>query len=155
MIFYLFPYALMSLGAFTCLSHLGRGSEDRESFDSFRGLSKSHPILSAGILILMASFAGIPPTSGFWGKFYVFGQAIETGHWGLALTGIVTSVISVYYYLGLVVAMYMQPPGDSVPVDLEPRTAGKLAITLAVAAVALAGLFPDVFFRLSAEYGLR
>lgn len=154
-VFYLFPYALMTLGAFIYMSHLGKGTEDLESFEDYRGLGKRQPLLALGLLVLMVSFAGIPPTAGFWGKLYLFKSALDTGHWGLALTGIVTSVVSVYYYLSLVVAMYMQPGAEEPQGAGDPRTCGKLALTLAVVAVALVGLFPDTFFRLSLAYALR
>jgi NADH-quinone oxidoreductase subunit N len=98
----------------------------------------------------MASFAGIPPTPGFWGKLYIFRQAIETGHWALALTGVLTSVVSVVYYLGLVATMYMRAPEDEEPLVLEGRTWSGLAIALAVSAVVLMGIFPDLVFELSA-----
>jgi len=159
-IFYLFPYALVSLGAFTCLSYLGRGERDQaqdlEDVASYRGLARHQPLLAFGILILMVSFAGIPPTAGFWGKFYIFRQAIESGHWGLALVGILTSVVSFYYYLGIVVAMYMQPQEER---ELRPasdaRTWSKLAIAIAVGGIILVGLFPDVFFELSAKCTIK
>jgi NADH-quinone oxidoreductase subunit N len=155
-VFYLFPYALMTLGAFACMSYLGRGGEDRETISSYRGLSRRHPGLALAILLLMISFAGIPPTPGFWGKLYIFQQAIATGHWALALVGILTSIVSVYYYLSLVVAMYMQA-SDGEPADepSEPRTLGRLAIALAVAGVVLLGFFPQIFFQLSQSYALR
>jgi NADH-quinone oxidoreductase subunit N len=158
--FYLFPYALMSLGIFTCLSYLGRGereqAQDLEDIASYRGLAQRQPLLAFGILILMVSFAGIPPTAGFWGKLYIFRQAIESGHWGLALIGILTSLVSFYYYLGIVVAMYMQPATEGVrhPAS-DARTSSKLAIAVAVGAVILVGLFPDVFFELSAKCAIK
>ena len=138
------------------MSYLGRGGEDRETISSYRGLSRRHPGLALAILLLMISFAGIPPTPGFWGKLYIFQQAIATGHWALALVGILTSIVSVYYYLSLVVAMYMQA-SDGEPADepSEPRTLGRLAIALAVAGVVLLGFFPQIFFQLSQSYALR
>jgi len=150
-LFYLLQYALISLAAFALVAHLGEGDGERETFESYRGLSRRAPRLSLALLVLMASFAGIPPTPGFWGKFYIFSQAIETGHWVLALTGILTSVVSVVYYLGLVATMYMRPPETEEPLVLEGRTWSGLAIALAVAAVFLMGLFPDLVFELSAR----
>jgi NADH-quinone oxidoreductase subunit N len=154
-VFYLFPYALLSVGAFTCLSYLGDGAEDREDIASYRGLAQKRPLLAFAVLLLMISFAGIPPTAGFWGKLYVFRAAIESGHWLLAVIGVLTSLVSFYYYLGLVVAMYMQS-GDErpLPTALESRAWSKLSIATAVAAVALVGLFPDLLFRLSVEWSL-
>lgn len=159
-IFYLFPYALMSLGTFTCLSCLGHGegdqAQDLESVASYRGLALKQPLLAFGLLILMVSFAGIPPTAGFWGKLYIFRQAIESGHWGLALIGVLTSLVSFYYYLGIVVAMYMHPEeeGGLRPAP-EARTWSKLSIAITVGGVILVGLFPDVFFELSAKCAIK
>jgi NADH-quinone oxidoreductase subunit N len=107
--------------------------------------------MSLAMLILMASFAGIPPTPGFWGKLYIFSQAIETGHWVLALTGILASVVSMVYYLGLVATIFMRAPESEDPLGLDGRTWSGLAIVLAVAAVILMGIFPDLVFELSAR----
>ncbi|MBI4601220.1 MAG: NADH-quinone oxidoreductase subunit N [Planctomycetes bacterium] len=156
LLFYLFPYALMSLGAFICLSHLGEGAEDRESIDSLRGLAERHPAHALALLVIMVSFAGIPPTAGFWGKLFIFREAIATGHWELALVGILTSIVSVYYYLRLVVAMYMLPQEGGLPApSLEARIGGKLALAIAAIAVVLVGLFPGIFFQISAACALR
>jgi NADH-quinone oxidoreductase subunit N len=150
-LFYLLQYSLISLAAFALVAHLGEGDGERETFESYRGLSRRAPRLSLAMLVLMASFAGIPPTPGFWGKLYIFSQAIETGHWVLALTGILASVVSVVYYLGLVATIYMRPPESEEPLALEGRTWSGLAIALAVAGVLLMGIFPDLVFELSAR----
>jgi NADH-quinone oxidoreductase subunit N len=154
-IFYLFPYALATAGAFTMIAHAGAGEGERETFLAYRGLSRRDPLIALAILVLMISFAGIPPTPGFWGKFYIFREALETGHWGLALAGIVASVASMYYYLRLVVVMYMQPAEDETPLALEGRSWSGLAILLSVAAVIALGLFPEVFLEVSARCGIR
>jgi NADH-quinone oxidoreductase subunit N len=154
-IFYLFPYALATAGAFTIIAHLGAGEGERETFDAYRGLSRRDPLIALAVLLLMISFAGIPPTPGFWGKLYIFREALETGHWGLALAGILASIASMYYYLRLVAVMYMQPAEDESPLALEGRSWSGLAILLAVAAVIALGLFPEVFFEISVRCGLR
>jgi NADH-quinone oxidoreductase subunit N len=154
-IFYLFPYALMTAGAFTLISHLGPGGGERETFAAYGGMARKEPLLAAAILLLMVSFAGIPPTPGFWGKFFIFREAIATGHVFLALTGILTSVVSLYYYLRVVVAMYMEPAPDETPLELAGRSWSGLAVVVCVAAVALIGLFPDLFFELSQKCAPR
>jgi NADH-quinone oxidoreductase subunit N len=83
----------------------GKGLE----LDDYAGLAKKYPALAIVMLLAMLSFAGVPLTVGFWGKLYLFTAAVEGGQWGLALVGLLTSVISVYYYLRLVVVMYMRP----------------------------------------------
>lgn len=154
-IFYLFPYALATAGAFTIVAFLGAGEGEREAFDAYRGLSRRDPPIALAILLLMLSFAGIPPTPGFWGKLYIFRDAIEAGHWGLALVGVLASVASMYYYLRLVVVMYMQPAEEESPLPLEGRSWSGLAILLSVAAIIALGLFPEVFLEISARCGLR
>ena len=136
------------------IAFLGHGNEDRESFEAYQGLAQREPLVAFAILVLMVSFAGIPPTAGFWGKLFIFRQAIEAGHWGLALVGILTSIISVYYYLRLVVTMYMQPEENPVQFPLDPRSLSGMAIAFSVAAVALVGFFPDTFLRLSESCGV-
>lgn len=155
-LFYLFPYGLMTIGAFACIAHLGRGAGEAELFEDYRGLARRRPGLALALLVLFVSFAGIPPTAGFWGKLSVFREALHAGHWGLALIGILTSVVSAYYYLGVVVSMYMREPveGDLPTADLDPQRTGILVAALSAILVALVGLFPAVFLRLTAEWTL-
>jgi len=145
-VFYLFAYALVTIGAFTALSYFGEG---RETFESYRGLGRKDPLASLAVLVLMFSFVGIPPTAGFWGKLYVFREALAAGHWVLALAGILTSVVSVYYYLRLVVSLYLEPASSEDQGPPPGTTASGLAIAVAVAAVVLVGLFPERIFRIS------
>lgn len=152
-VFYLLPYTLMTFGAFAILSGLGRESTEDETFDSFRGMSKSNPFLAFVMLLFMVSLAGIPPTAGFWGKFYLFQEAVIAGHWPLALIGILTSIISMYYYLRLVIVMYMQPSGD------ESRWSGAfncswgagLVAAVAAAGIVAIGLLPGRLLEISVD----
>lgn len=152
-VFYLLPYTLMTFGAFAILSGLGRESTEDETFDSFRGMSKSNPFLAFVMLLFMVSLAGIPPTAGFWGKFYLFQEAVKAGHWPLALIGILTSIISMYYYLRLVIVMYMQPSGD------ESRWSGAfhcswgagLVAAVAAAGIVAIGLLPGRLLEISVD----
>jgi len=165
-LFYLLPYSLMTVGAFALLAYCvpaqeafgGTGSasdgtaEDHESFDDYRGLSQQRPVLAFLLLVLMVSFAGIPPTAGFWAKLYLFRVAIQTDHVALAVVGVLTSVVSVGFYLRLVVSAYMQPAeqefGGS---DFERRLASGLVIAAAAIAVILLGLFPEAALELTAS----
>ena len=107
LLFYIFSYAIMTLGTFGVVS-LFEGREDTIlSIDSLKGLAKSRPLLALAITLLMLSLAGIPPTLGFFGKFFIFSAAIKQGFFWLVVWGVINSVISVYYYLRPAVLMYM------------------------------------------------
>jgi hypothetical protein len=87
---------------FAALSYLGGADEKRKTFDDFKGLAKARPYSAAAISIFLLSMAGIPPTAGFMGKFYIITSAISAGHVALAVLGIVSSIISMWYYLRLI-----------------------------------------------------
>lgn len=107
-IFYLFAYSLMTIGAFAIVIALGRSGDDAEELSDLSGLSEKHPFLSASLAVFLFSLTGFPPTIGFMGKFYLFSGAIEAGLTGLVIVGVINSAISAYYYLGPVVKMYFQ-----------------------------------------------
>lgn len=104
--FYLAAYAAGTLGIFCALSYLGGKGESRKTFDDFKGLAQSRPYSAAAISVFLLSMAGIPPTAGFMGKFYVITSAINAGQLTLAILGIISSVISIWYYLRLIINMY-------------------------------------------------
>ena len=144
-LFYLLPYTLMSLAAFTLLGYLGDNGQDRETFEDYRGLSSSRPVLALCLLVVLVSFAGIPPTAGFWAKLHIFRAALDGGHTWLALAGIVGSVISLYFYLRLVVNMYMRPAREELDTDPDANLASGLVIVTAALALIILGIFfPDL-----------
>ena len=107
-LFYLVSYAVTNFGAWAVVIAVekdeGRGLE----ISDYAGLGRKYPALAAAMTIFMLSFIGFPPTLGMVGKFYLFRAAIDGGFIGLAIIGVVTSLISAYYYLRVVVTMYMQ-----------------------------------------------
>ncbi|MBA4311287.1 MAG: NADH-quinone oxidoreductase subunit N [Chlorobiaceae bacterium] len=107
-LFYLFAYMLMNIGAFGVISLIEANEEKNLQFDDYKGLGTKKPALAAILAILMFSLAGIPPFAGFFGKYYIFIAAVNSNLTWLAILGVLTSVISVYYYLKLVVAMYFK-----------------------------------------------
>lgn len=107
-LFYLFAYMLMNIGAFGVISLIEANEEKNLLFDDYKGLGTKKPALAAILSILMFSLAGIPPFAGFFGKYYIFIAAVNSNLTWLAILGVLTSVISVYYYLKLVVAMYFR-----------------------------------------------
>jgi NADH-quinone oxidoreductase subunit N len=110
-LFYLAAYTATNLGAFAVVA-LQR-EETGETIDAFAGLASRKPLLAGAMALFMLSLAGIPPTAGFAGKFYIFGAALNSGHPWLAIVGVLTSVVSVYYYLRVVVVMYMKPSPEA------------------------------------------
>lgn len=109
-LFYLISYTFTITGSFAIITYLEKKDGTGNELSDYSGLSKNHPVLSLVMSVFMLSLAGIPPTAGFMAKFYVFSSAIKSGYTGLAIFGILTSVISLYYYLRIVYAMYFEEP---------------------------------------------
>jgi NADH-quinone oxidoreductase subunit N len=103
---YLAIYIVMNLGTFACILAMRRDGASVEDIDDLAGLSRTHPMMAAAMVAFMFSMAGVPPLAGFFGKFYVFLAAIEAQLYALAIIGVVTSVISAFYYLRIVKVMY-------------------------------------------------
>jgi NADH-quinone oxidoreductase subunit N len=109
MVFFLLGYAVTSFAAWGVVIALEKGESRGLELDDYAGLGKKYPWLALAMMIAMLSFTGVPLTLGFWGKFYLFRTAVEGGYPWLALIGLLTSVVSAYYYLRVVVIMYMRP----------------------------------------------
>ncbi len=157
-VFYLLPYTLMTFGAFAVLEFLGEEEDEKDAFRSLRGLSQRRPLVALAMLIFMISLAGIPPTAGFWAKLFLFREAVAAGRWDLALVGIITSIVAVYYYLRVVVAMYLQPAVSAGPVqsggpteapDEATAWTSPAAIAACAAGIVLIGIVPDGFLAQS------
>lgn len=133
-IFYLLAFAITSFGAWAVVISL-EGKEDRGlALADYAGLARKNPIMAAAMAAFMFSFTGIPPTIGFAGKLYIFRAVIEAGFVGLAVIGVLTSLVSAYYYLRVIVIMYMQ---DGKPaVHKEPL----LQFVTAAAGISVLGL---------------
>ncbi len=107
-LFYLVAYAFTSFAAWAVVIALEKAEERGLELDDYAGLGRKYPALAAVMTVAMLSFTGVPPTLGFVGKFYLFRTVVEGGYIGLALIGVLTSLISAYYYLRVVVIMYMK-----------------------------------------------
>ncbi len=105
-LFYLFAYSLMTLGVFGVFTLLSSYGEEINTLQDLDGLSERHPFLAAFLSLFLISLAGIPPTIGFFAKYFMFAQAIQVGFYPLAIVGMLTSAISLYYYLAPVVRIY-------------------------------------------------
>ena len=109
-IIYLTIYLVMNLGAFGCIFMMKRENVFYENINELSGLSKNHPVLSLSFLIILFSLAGIPPLAGFFAKFYVFMAVIEVKMYSLAVIGLVTTVVSAFYYLRIIKVIYFDKP---------------------------------------------
>ncbi len=147
-LFYLVAYTLMTLGAFAVLIVLGGGADRRETLIDLAGLAGKSPGLALAMTVFMVSLSGIPPTVGFFGKFYAFGAAVQSGFIGLAVIGMLTSVVAVFYYFRVVVYMFMKPAEKTFIPHRCPRLAG-LVVGLLTAAVLYAGIFPQDLLQLA------
>lgn len=142
LLLYVGVYVVMTMGAFGVVMALGRRGEPGEDLAEWAGVGFRHPVLGVAMTIFMLSLAGIPPTAGFAGKFYVFSSAVNAGYVGLALIGVLNSLISAYYYLGVLVQMYMAD-GDRVLIPPGERPWLVTTILIAVVLVLVIGLLPS------------
>ena len=107
---YISIYAVMNIGAFACIFLMKRNGKYIEDIQELSGASKNHPLMSLSLLIILSSLAGIPPMAGFFAKFYVFMAVIESGMFTIAVIGLVTTVVSAFYYIRIIKIMYFDDP---------------------------------------------
>jgi len=147
-LFYLLSYSLFTLGAFGTVILLERKEYAGETYTDYSGLAQRAPLLAALMLVFLLALTGIPPTGGFVGKFYLFAAAIQTGWTWLAVVGVVTTAISLYYYMGIVVYMYFKESEDTTPVPLKaPALLG--AVGFCALVTVLLGILPGPFVELA------
>jgi NADH-quinone oxidoreductase subunit N len=146
--FYLLAYAFMVMGAFMVVqygSRLGGGAPDeRASLDDYRGFARRHPWAGALLALFMLALTGIPPLSGFWAKYYVFLAGIEAGLTWLVVVAVVSSVISAFFYLRVLVVAYLQEPAAEAETAAGRAPALGLALGLAGVLTVAIGLAPEV-----------
>lgn len=140
-VFYLAAYTFMNLGAFGVLSLIESKDNLQVDLQSYTGLAAKYPLLAALLTIFMFALAGIPPFAGFFGKYFVFVSAIEANLTWLAVIGVISSAISAYFYLRVVVVMYFKST-DS-PIDVEPSYLALLGIFISALLVLVLGVFPN------------
>jgi len=150
-LFYLLAYALTTFGAWAVVIALEKAEHAGLALSDYAGLGRKYPALAAAMVVFMLSFTGVPPTLGFVGKFYLFRTVLEGGYIGLALVGVLTSLVSAYYYLRIVVIMYMQ---EGEPEVRRERWLSLTAGGAALATVALS-LFASPLFAWASQAVLR
>lgn len=141
-LYYLIAYGLTNLGAFGVVIALERRGGAGQLISDYRGLSTREPALAAAMAVFMLSLTGVPPLAGFVGKFYLFSAAVERGLVGLVIIAVLNSVVSAYYYLYVIVAMYMEEGAPAVA-RLAARPALVAAIALAAIGTILFGVYPE------------
>jgi NADH-quinone oxidoreductase subunit N len=149
-LFYLLTYAVTNLGAFGVIAVLEASENPNDHVGDYAGLWSERPGLAALMTIFLLSLGGFPPLAGFIAKWYVFSAAVKAGYNGLAILAVLTSVVSVFFYLRIVVMMYMTPRGANAPVPPTPRIA---AAALAVSAIIVfyLGILPTRVLDWAAE----
>jgi NADH-quinone oxidoreductase subunit N len=140
-LFYLLAYAVANLGALGIVALLGTSEHPHDQLRDFAGLWKSRPGLAGLMTVFLLSLGGFPPTAGFIGKWYIFNAAVQEGHYTLAIIGVLTSVVSVFFYLRIVVMMYMTDE-SAAPVRPAISAASMIALSLAVLATFYLGVLP-------------
>ncbi|MEM9007587.1 MAG: NAD(P)H-quinone oxidoreductase subunit N [Cyanobacteria bacterium P01_F01_bin.86] len=157
MVFYLLVYLFMNLGGFTCviLFSLRTGTDQ---ISEYSGLYQKDPLLTLGLSICLLSLGGIPPLAGFFGKLYIFWAGWQAGAYGLVLVGLITSVISIYYYIRVVKMMVVKEPQEMSDVienypevrwDLPGMRPLQVSLILAVIGTSLAGILSNPLFTLA------
>ncbi|MCF6227345.1 MAG: NADH-quinone oxidoreductase subunit N [Planctomycetes bacterium] len=151
-LFYLLAYTLMTSGAFAMLVYAANGERDVETIDDLKGLAWKKPIVGIGMAVFMFSMAGIPPTAGFMGKYFVFTETIKAGERFevLAIIGILTSIMGSYYYLRVVAYTYFRE-GDDKRVVGRDDWGLKFALAFTVIGTLWLGVFPDKFYNAASE----
>jgi NADH-quinone oxidoreductase subunit N len=140
-LFYLAAYALTNLGAFGIIAILGSKDRANDDLRDYAGLAHSHPALAALMTMFLLSLGGFPPTAGFIAKWYIFSAAVGAGYYSLVVLAVLTSVVSVFFYLRSVVMMYMQER-DARPVPPPVTSMAMAGLALSVAGVLYLGVLP-------------
>ncbi len=149
-LFYLLAYAVANLGALGIVALLGTADHAHDQLRDFAGLWKTRPGLAALMTVFLLSLGGFPPTAGFIAKWYIFAAAIQEGHFWLAIIGVLSSVVSVFFYLRIVVMMYMTEEATA-----PPRPAVSMPAMAALAFAMLATFYLGVLPTRVIDYALQ
>ena len=141
-IIYISIYVVMNIGAFSCLYLLKKDGEYRENISDLSGLSKKQPLLAISFLIILFSLAGIPPLAGFFAKFYVFTAVIEQKMYALAIIGLLTTVISAFYYLRIIKIIYFDD--SAISFDPVKNSVAKFSVLISCAILITFFLYPAI-----------
>jgi NADH-quinone oxidoreductase subunit N len=141
MLYYLAAYAFMNLGAFGVIVAVSGGDKELENIPDWSGLAYRYPFMGAAMALCLFSLIGMPPTAGFFAKFYLFYSAVAAGDVPIVIVGVIASMISLYFYLKVIVTMYMRDPDREI-VPASPNLSVRLGVLLASVAVLYLGIVP-------------
>ena len=143
-LFYLLSYTFTTLGSFGVIAWIGNRQDERLFIDDWAGMASTRGGVALAMTVFLLSLGGVPPTGGFFAKFFLFKAALESPqlYW-LVVVGVLTSVVSVFYYLRIVVAMYFREPLR--PLAPTDAAATRAALVITALAVLLLGVFPGPF----------
>jgi NADH-quinone oxidoreductase subunit N len=144
-LYYILAYATGSIAAFAVLHNVALLNENA-SVETFNGLAKRSPFLAVAMTIALLSLAGIPPLAGFFAKYYIFTVAFQSGYVAIVLLAVVTSLIGVYYYFRIIIAMYLKSTDVLTPVTIP--TLHYITIGICLLASIILGVFPDLIIQL-------
>ena len=144
---YLLIYVFMNLGIFAIIIMMRSGNVSGEAIEDYAGFAKSHRGLALLMLIFLFSLASIPPTAGFFAKFYILVALVEQGYGGLAVIAVLLSAVAAFFYIRIVMLMYMKE--EARPFDLALTPSLRLAIAITAAGTVGIGLLPSWFLDLA------
>jgi NADH-quinone oxidoreductase subunit N len=153
-VFYLLAYTLMNIGAFAVVILFSGKGERLEEIKDFAGFGLKYPLGGIAMIVFMLSLAGVPATAGFVGKYKIFIGAINAGYVWLAIIGVINSLISVWYYIGIIVTMYMTAESQG-RVEMRFSTTLMIAIFISLFGTLQLGLFPDRWLELANSAGMN
>ena len=145
-IIYLIIYLVMNVAIFCCVFMMRRENIYYENIDDLSGMSKNHPLLSLSFLIILFSLAGIPPLAGFFAKFYIFMAVIESKMYMLAVIGLITTVVSAFYYLQIIKIIYFDKPKK--PFESSYDLGLKISLALSSILILTYFLYPSILIEL-------
>jgi len=149
-LFYMLSYTFMNIGAFAIIILVGKKGEPNGNVQDYAGFGVKHPVLAVAMTVFLFSLAGMPPTAGFMGKFYLFSGAIQQGYIWLAIIGVLNSAASVYYYLRVMVYMYMKDPTEEF--DWMQVTAPvAICVAISVLGSMIPGIVPSVILQFAQQ----
>lgn len=146
-LFYLLAYGFMNIGAFAVVIAVDRTGRGNVTVESMAGLAAQKPWLAAGMAVALLSLAGMPPLAGFMGKFFLFRAAVEANLTWLAVAGVLNSVVSAYFYLKVIVAMYLREPAEGEPSKTCPLISA--AVVTSTVGILILGFLPSLVLALA------
>ena len=153
MLFYLAVYGIASIGAFAIVTLIRDAGGEATHLSRWAGLGKASPLIAGSFALFMLSFAGIPLTAGFIGKWAVFSAAWSGGYWSLVLAGVVVSAIAAYFYVRVIVLMFFTDPVGDGPTVAVPSALTTVVIAAAALATVILGVVPGPVLDLAQHAG--